>query len=108
MRREQIQKQNRTKQPAAGKHGNSERRTFWRPMNEKAAKEFRLDVIETEVNLRDGAGENENDGEAEANDRETQRRKEFDEAVEHLLVLRRLHKFDEIVLFLGDCSAVTH
>jgi hypothetical protein len=68
---------------AGGEDGNMEAGPGWRPIDEKAAKEFVLGLVEAEMHLGDGAPEHNHATQHQAGDRQLERGKELVKVFEH-------------------------
>ena len=85
MRDEQVDEQHGADEVTAGEDGNVKTRAIRGPINEKAAEEFVLGLVEAEMHLGDGAPEHNHAAEHEAGDRQLERRETIEQGFEHFM-----------------------
>ena len=84
MRSDKVNKQHRADEMPAGKNRNFETATFRWPPNKQALKITLLRFVNAEMNLSEGAREDEHDRCGKTDDRQLQRCKEINQSVPHL------------------------
>ena len=83
VRRDQIDEQDCADEMSAGKNRNLETATFRRPPDEQTLEIALLRFVNAEMHLRDCAGEDEDHGRGQTNDRQLQRRDKIDNLAQH-------------------------
>ena len=100
VRGDQIDQQDRADEMSAGKNRNLETAAFRRPPDKQALKVTLLRFVNTEMNLRERAGEDEHHRRGEADDRQLQRRDKIDKFAQHLFRIGRTGEISRTSAFL--------
>src|SRR5581483_5648855 len=78
---QKVDRQNQANQPAARKNWNLPMSSLWRPIDKEAAEELGLHGIKAEIDLRQGAGKDQEKCQRQEDEGQAQRAKKLDKAV---------------------------
>src|SRR5581483_5769621 len=85
---QKVDEQDQAEKPTARQNRNLQARSGRRPIDEEAAKELGLDGVETQIDLGNRAGEDQDDSQAKTDDRQAQRGNGVEDAVKHAAIGR--------------------